>query len=316
MESPSNVINFLDKCQEAYYNGTPLISDAEFDALAERFGYSEVGAKPTSKNKKHLYPMYSLQKVYAEDNPTFPSTSLVKTPKLDGAAISILYIDGILTLAITRGDGTVGEDITDKMYASNIVPLSIPKYGVLQVTGEVLASKEIENARNYANGALHLKDIDEFLTRKIIFAAYGVYPFITDSYMADMGELKAFGFNVVTYGSWDDYPQDGTVVRIESNSAFEGMGYTAKHPKGAWAVKRRSDVEVLETELLDVVWQLGKGGKVTPVAILETVNIGGADISRATLHNAGFVENLDLSIGDTLLITRSGGIIPKVVGKV
>ena len=317
-ESTDNVgkmIEFLTKCQEAYHKGRPLISDEEFDVLAEKYNFYEVGAMPTGIKKSHLYRMYSLQKVYEEDNPSFPQETIVQTPKLDGSAISLLYVDGILVLALTRGDGIVGEDITDKIVSAALVPITIPKEGAIQITGEIVAKKTIENPRNYVSGALHLKDLEQFLSRELTFVAYGIQPYMSDSYMADMTWLKHIDFNTVTMGTWEEYPQDGKVARIDSNESYEKMGYTAKHPRAAWAIKRRADVAIIPTVLREVVWQLGKGGKVTPVAKFDEIVIEDAKITRATLHNAGFVEEWDFHIGDRILITRSGGIIPKVVGK-
>ena len=165
------------------------------------------------------------------------------------------------------------------------------------------------------SGALHLKDLEEFLTRKLVFVAYGVQPALSNSYSSDMLSLSKYGFNVVTIGTWEEYPQDGKVVRVDDNQLYTNLGFTDKHPRGALAIKRRKDVVIVPTKLLDVTWQVGKGGKVTPVATFEPVVIEDANITRATLHNPGFIEELNLSIGDTILITRSGGIIPKVVGK-
>lgn len=309
------MIEFLTKCQEAYHTGEPLISDEEFDTLAEKYNFYEVGAMPTGSKKSHLYRMYSLQKVYEEDNPTFPKESINITPKLDGSAVSLLYVDRTLVLALTRGDGFIGEDITDKIITSEIAPITIPKDGAVQITGEIVAKKSIENARNYVSGALHLKDLKEFASRELTLVAYGVQPYIGASYIADMTRLHHFGFNVVTMGDWDEYPQDGKVFRLDNYDSFEANGYTSKHPKGAWAVKRRADVAIIPTVLRRVHWQLGKAGKVTPVAEFDEIIIDDAKISRATLHNVGFIEEWDFHIGDRILITRSGGIIPKVVGK-
>lgn len=309
------MIEFLAKCQAAYHNGMPLISDEEFDALAEKYNFYEVGTTPSGLKKPHTYRMYSLQKVYEEDGLVFLPDSIVTTPKLDGSAIALLYINGMLVQALTRGDGYIGEDITEKVMLYQLVPMTIPTQNTTQITGEVVAKKEIENARNYVSGALHLKDMSEFLERKLTFVAYGVQPYFGNSYSKDMADLRNIGFNVVTYGDWREYPQDGKVVRLDNNESYEKMGYTAKHPRGAWAVKRRADVAIVPTILRDVVWQLGKGGKVTPVALFDPIVIEDANISRATLHNVGFIEQWDFHIGDRILITRSGGIIPKVVGK-
>ena len=131
-----------------------------------------------------------------------------------------------------------------------------------------------------------------------------------------MGLLQKEGFNtVLNIPEEHKYPTDGVVYRLDSNEEFSKLGHTSKHPRGAYARKLSSDVEIKETKLLEVVWQVGSSGKVTPVANFEEVVIDDAKITRATLHNPGFIEDMDLSIGDTLLVTRSGGVIPKVLGK-
>jgi DNA ligase (NAD+) len=236
--------------------------------------------------------------------------------KLDGAAISLLYVDGQLVQALTRGDGVEGQVITDKLLSSNsLVPHTIRHSGVLQVTGEIVAPSHIPNARNYAAGALNLKDVTEFATRAITFFAYGVQPFVGQTYDADMHMLKHFGFNTVQETDLEKiYPTDGVVFRLNNNHQFEELGYTSKHPRGAYARKERA--EHVETKLLDVEWQVGKSGKVTPVAILEPVLVGDALVSRATLNNPGFIEALGLELGDTVAIIRAGEIIPCVLHKV
>jgi DNA ligase (NAD+) len=186
---------------------------------------------------------------------------------------------------------------------------------VVQVTGEIVAPSHIENARNYAAGSLNLKDSSEFSTRAVSFFAYGIQPYIRDNFMQDLDELKRFGFSVISEQELDKiYPCDGVVFRVNNNAQFYEMGYTAKHPRGAYARKERQ--AHVETKLIDVEWQVGKSGKVTPVAILEPVYIGDALVSRATLNNPGFIEMLDLQIGDTVAIIRSGEIIPCILHKV
>ncbi len=313
------IIEFLTRCQQAYYKGEPLISDEEFDYLAEKYNFYEVGAVPVANKAEHTYRMYSLQKYFEEDKDVpKPIGEVITTPKMDGAAISLLYVGRKLIQAITRGDGIIGEDITDKAYLISSIPKIIEINKTVQITGEIVSPSNISNARNYSSGSLHLKDISEFKDRanNLVFFAYGVYPFLSNEYLLDSTVLKLNGFNTVVFSDCSNYPTDGQVVRLNDNKVFSDLGYTAKHPRGAYALKKRSDVAVLETKLNEVVWQVGKGGKVTPVAIFDEIVIEDAKISRATLHNPGFVEEMDLSIGDTILVTRSGGIIPKVIGKI
>ena len=309
---------FLNSASQAYYAGCPIITDEQFDRLADSCGYSAVGAKEAGPTSKHLYQMYSLQKYYEDEGkrPLEGVRELSCTAKLDGAAISLLYVQGKLVQALTRGDGVEGQIITDKILShKGLVPHEIPVEGVYQVTGEIVAPKHIENARNYAAGSLNLKDLEEFKTRALSFFAYGVQPNICSKYDADLATLKKFGFGTINEQDLDKiYPCDGIVFRVNDNSVFLDLGYTSKHPRGAYAKKERA--EHVETKLLDVEWQVGKSGKVTPVAILEPVLIGDAWVSRATLNNPGFIEMLGLQLGDTVAVIRSGEIIPCILHKV
>jgi len=313
----NKIEQFLDSASKAYYAGSPIISDEQFDRLAESHGYNSVGAKQHDNKAKHLFQMYSLQKYY-EDEGTRPLEgikSIATSVKLDGAAISLLYVDGSLVRALTRGDGVEGQLITDKLLATHLVPHEIPVAGVVQITGEIVAPINIENSRNYAAGSLNLKDVNEFKTRALSFFAYGVQPTLCDTFNDDMRELQAYGFGVIIESDLDKiFPCDGVVFRVNDNKQFFDMGYTAKHPRGAYAKKERA--AHVETTLLNVEWQVGKSGKVTPVAILEPVYIGDALVSRATLNNPGFIEMLDLQIGDRVAIIRSGEIIPCILHKV
>ena len=313
------IYSLCKRAASAYYNGDPILTDEQFDYLAELIDFKEVGHK-VGDAKKHYRPMYSLQKYYQDEGkpPLLAYTGpKVNTPKLDGAAISILYLDGKLIMALTRGDGIEGRDITDKLLFStrSIVPKVIEgASGFLQVTGEITALESVPNARNYAAGALNLLDINEFNNREIFFTAYGSYPY-TSSYLTDLQYLGSVGFRTVLDEDWcSNFGTDGTVVRINDNAAYEDLGNTSKHPRGAYAVKLRKEGAI--TTLLDVEWQVGKSGKVTPVAILAPCTVGGATITRATLNNQAFIEALDLEIGCQVEIQRMGDIIPGIVRKV
>ena len=314
----SKIEHYLDLASKAYYDGEPFISDEQFDRLAESVDYNKVGAKQHDNVAKHFSRMYSLQKYYEDEDQKRPLVGvgdISMSVKLDGAAISLLYIDGELARVLTRGDGIEGQDVTNKFLHSNIVPQYIEDREIIQVTGELVAPLNIENARNYAAGALNLKSVEEFRQRAVSFYAYGVFPSQQPTYDKDMRWLENRGFSTVKTLDLDKiFPSDGVVYRVNSNQVFEEMGYTAKHPRGAYALKERG--EHVETKLLDVEWQVGKSGKVTPVAILEPVLVGDAMVSRATLNNPGFIEALGLEIGDTVAIIRAGEIIPCVLHKV
>ncbi len=302
---------FLDKMSELYYEGTPAISDAEFDLLAEKHNYNQVGYTVTDA-VSHVYQMYSLQKCFDITKAPLDVNLCTVSPKLDGAAVSLLYVDGNLELALTRGDGIQGRDITDKMRM--LVPTEIRDTGLIQVTGEVVAPKEIPNARNFASGALGLKSLTEFSTRPLRFVAYDVLPRQASFYEGSMTILRMMGLKEVTTFDCSRYPTDGVVYRLKDSVEFERLGYTSKHPRGAFALKEQA--EGVETTLIDVVWQLGKSGVVSPVAILDPIEIGGATVSRATLHNIEYIRDLNLEIGCRVSVIRSGEIIPRIIGRV
>ena len=165
--------HFLEKASAMYYSGTPIVSDAEFDSLARLYNYDSVGHTVTD-GIPHLYRMYSLQKVF-DLNSVEPSTApMVRTPKLDGAAVSLQYVNGHLAQALTRGDGNLGRDITLKL--EELVPQQISILNKVQITGEVVAPDTIPNARNFAAGSLNLKDASEFRSRAkdLRFVAYDI----------------------------------------------------------------------------------------------------------------------------------------------
>ncbi len=310
-----NIKEFLRNASESYYNGNPIISDAEFDELSKIAQYDEVGYSSRDNRFPHIYPMFSLQKVFVgEGKDPFNDYrgATVVTPKLDGAAVSILYVNGTLQRALTRGDGRRGIDITHNL--QTLVPQALPfEVPVLQITGEVVAPKSIKNARNYAAGALNLKDTKEFATRELHFIAYGCQPYQTEFWSEDLA-LLGKSFNTVMQSDWNEFPHDGSVFRIDDYDDFDNLGYTSHHPRGAYALKEIQDG--VETTLVDVLWNVGKSGVVAPVAILEPVEIDGATVSRATLHNMAYIESLNLEIGCRVELIRSGEIIPRIVRRV
>lgn len=301
---------FLDNASSAYYEGNPTISDEEFDRLASVYNYNSVGYVVTD-GIPHLYKMYSLQKFFSlVDAPDL--SGYISTPKLDGAAVSIVYVNGQLAIALTRGDGELGRDITDKMRL--LVPNSIPLQATVQITGEVVCPSSVPNSRNLAAGSLNLKDLEEFRTRPLTFVAYGLQGSSIFTWSGAMKYLKAQGFQTVNSFDSSMYPTDGIVYRVDDNQKFDSLGYTSHHPRGAFALKEQKDGVV--TTLLDVVWQVGKSGAISPVAILEPVMIGSAMVGRATLHNIQYIRDLNLEIGCQVEVIRSGEIIPRVVRRV
>jgi NAD-dependent DNA ligase len=311
-----NKTEYLEYCNQKYAEGNPILPDDVYDRLVENTALEEqVGHASDDTRYNHPFPMYSLQKVFVgeDEEPNWESKQpTIMTAKLDGAAVSITYVDGIFHQALTRGDGRAGLDITDKI--KSLVPNEIWSKGIKQITGEIVAPKTIPNARNYASGALNLKDLQEFKSRDITFIAYGIQPAICAEWTEDMNMVADMGFNAITKSDYREFPQDGKVVRVDSNIYFEKLGYTSHHPRGSFALKTRQAGVV--TRLLDVEWNVGKSGAVSPVAILEPCIIGEATVSRATLHNMAYIEALDLQIGCNVEVIRSGEIIPRVVKRV
>ena len=322
--SKDDLIQFLKDMSAAYYQGEPLISDAEFDHLAKIANYDEVGYESQSNRTPHIHRMFSLQKVFENEHDTKNPLKdykgkIVWSPKLDGAAVSLTYFRGKLIRALTRGDGRKGLDITENM--KHIVPneyefktIHIDPFEprpVSQITGEVVAPKTIKNARNYAAGALNLKDYGEFINRDIRFIAYGIMPINEPMWSDEMANLKKAGFDTILDSEWHEYPTDGMVCRIDDQNEFDEWGYTSHHPRAAYALKRIQKGE--ETKLVDVVWQVGKSGVVSPVGILRPVDIDGAMVSKATLHNMAYIKGLNLEIGCKVEVIRSGEIIPRIV---
>ena len=317
-----NLKAILQQASTDYYNGNPIMSDTAFDRLVEISGYDEVGHSSSNNRIPHLHQMYSLQKVFSNEIGTKDpfdnyKGSVVVSPKLDGAAVSLLYVKGTLHQALTRGDGEKGLDITDHMIT--LVPYKldfdmISRQDFVQVTGEVVAPKTIKNARNYAAGALGLNDTEEFKTRDLHFIAYGLQESWNESWTDDLMFLAESGFSTVTASNWNEYPDDGLVFRIDSHEEFNKRGYTSHHPRGAYALKQIQ--KGVETTLNDVVWNVGKSGVVAPVAMLEPIEIDGAMGSKATLHNMRYIIDLDLEIGCRVEVIRSGEIIPRIVRRV
>ena len=306
--------------KEYYEKGTSPLTDAEWDALYE--DNETVGYK-SSGDVKHIFRLLSLQKTFSEMDLDMWrkqfDTTCVRSPKLDGSAISVQYKGGWLDVAATRGDGKVGIDITEK--ARFLVPEEICIAGTVQIDGEVVVPKVFANARNYAAGSLNLKDINAFRERlyDLCFVAYDLkckeHIEQSNTWTQLMGTLSREGFKTVTdEGLSDVYPTDGEVYRVNNLSEWRAHGSTSHHPRGSMAFKIQK--QGVETTLLDVVWQVGKSGVVSPVAVLDPVEIDGANVSRATLHNIQYINDLNLDIGCRVEVIRSGEIIPRIVRRV
>ena len=277
----------------------------------------------------------------------------VLEPKVDGVAASLRYEDGRLVLGATRGDGRRGDDVTHNVRTIKSVPLvlrtdSPPK--VLEVRGEIYMpnsvfqrlNKEREaaeedllaNPRNATTGTLKQLDPKVAASRSLRFVAHGlgqVDGLSLASYHDTLQEIKSYGIPISPQtevaddaaGVLDaidrfekvrgtlDYQTDGMVVKVDDLNQRETLGYTSKSPR--WAIAYKYPAEQAQTTLLDVTWQVGKNGSITPVAEMEAVYLAGTTVRRATLHNRDMIEKLGVHIGDRVTVEKAGEIIPQVV---
>lgn len=313
---------------------------------------------------KHEYPMLSLSNANNEEERLKHledmSKEEVKTlgytgeVKLDGLAISILYVNGKLKQAATRGEDGIGEDVTENVKTIKNVPLELkgnyPER--LEIRGEVvmpikgfdklnrkmneLGKKEYANPRNAAAGSLRNKDSSVTSQRPLAFYAYsiGIYEGLEmpPTHFECLEQVKEFGLmvpreaeliksdqgildyykNILENRDKLDYEIDGVVIKVNSLEAQRELGFLSKYPK--WAKAYKFPSQEAPTTVLDVVFQTGRTGAITPVAELEPVYLGGVTVSRATLHNIDELERLDIKIGDKVIIKRAADVIPKVVG--
>jgi DNA ligase (NAD+) len=269
--------------------------------------------------------------------------------KVDGLAISILYEDGRLAHAVTRGDGETGEEVTRNVKTIQGLPHRLPEAMQLEVRGEVYypigqfarlnAARErqgeaaFKNPRNAAAGTLRMLDSATVGQRMLQVAIYGVAgeePH--ETHMGALDWLRGLGFPVsehatrcasveaveAFYNKWFeardtlDFQIDGIVVKVDDLALRRRLGFTAKSPR--WAAALKFETERQETTLEDVVWQVGRTGTLTPVAHLAPVQLGGTTVSRATLHNVDQIGRLGIQVGDLVYVEKGGEIIPKVVG--
>jgi|TARA_R110002153_G_scaffold3244_17_gene15899 DNA ligase (NAD+) len=313
--------NTVLKHSHSYYDSSvSVISDAEWDKLYEKLEAVEQAQgwrdsdSPTLKvggkagKVKHPFKLYSLRKEY--DLEAIDEDFDIITPKIDGANLSLIYKRGKLKLALTRGDGEMGENVTHLATEISNIPIKIDtEIELLVVNGECLTDKPVENYRNYVSGALGLKSAKEFKEREIIFVAHDSLGFEIN-YTNRMAVLSNMGFFTVLDEKAKDYPQDGIVYRINDFKKCIKLGYTSKYPRFAIALKER-EAETAITTLQDVVWVIGRTGTVNPTGIIDPVTLDDATISRVTLHNLGIIEQHSLGLGDTIEIERAGGVIPK-----
>jgi DNA ligase (NAD+) len=361
-----------------YVLDAPSITDAEYDSIMRELQALEsahpdlvtpdsptqrVGGKPREGFVKvpHSSPMLSLDNALNETElREFDARVRVLLPneefryvaelKLDGLSMAVHYHDGQLARAITRGDGSVGEDVTENARTIRSIPLSVRAQGDFEVRGEVVFNKKafeklnaerdaqelprFANPRNAAAGALRVLDPTITASRRLEYFAYFLLvdgkPALP-SHSQTLKELEARGLKVhqghricatiedlVEFcGHWEaqrdalPFEIDGVVIKVDSVDQQTRLGWTAKAPR--WAIAFKFAARQEKTRVDDIEVSVGRTGAVTPTAILQPVGIGGVTVSRATLHNEDEIERLGVQIGDTVLVERAGDVIPKVV---
>ncbi len=360
-----------------YLDNDPQISDAEYDALLHELGGLEaeypqlittesptqrVGGRPLEgfRTIVHDTPMLSIENCYNEEElrefgdrigKLLPGETVAYTVelKIDGLSVSMSYRGGRYFQAVTRGDGSRGDDITQNVKTIRTVPLVVPEKGDLEVRGEIYLpfgsfrtiNREREengeapfaNPRNAAAGSIRLLDPGLVSARGLDTFIYymfldGVEP---GSQWEALSLLKKAGFHtnpnsrlcasidevVAYYREWAEkrdslaYDVDGIVVKVDSAYQRSRLGATAKSPR--WAIAYKFPARQATTRIEDIVVQVGRTGALTPVAVLEPVRLSGVTISRSTLHNEDEIRRKDIRIGDHVLLERSGDVIPHVV---
>ena len=313
--------NYVLEHSHFYYNlSAPRISDAEWDRVYEQLEKVESAQgwcdsdSPTLKvggaagKVRHPYTLYSLRKVY-EKSEIEPFMD-VRTPKIDGTNLTLIYKNGKLHLALTRGNGDRGDDVTSlAAEISNLLNRITTDHAQVVINGECVTDNDVDNFRNYVSGALGLKSPFEFRQRNIQFIAHDILSW-NMNYLKKIEVLKNMGFfNVMDDEAWE-YPCDGIVYRCNDWRKCRELGYTSKYPRFAVALKTR-EIETAETILQEVLWTVGRTGVVAPTAVVKPVILDDATISRVTLHNIEQIENHNLGLGDRIEIERAGGVIPK-----
>lgn len=369
-------VELLAKMAYQYYTlDDPIATDEEYDILYHQVLEFEQNnpemidpKSPTQKvgdvvqsgfsKSKHIERMWSLEDVFNAEEAAkwfakvfkeFPGTQFYCEPKFDGASLNLLYDDGKLIKATTRGDGIEGEDVTANALVIPSIPKEISYRSKIEIRGEIVIHKSdfdslneireqngeqlLSNPRNAASGALRQLDAAITAERKLTFYSYGFgfnqldYKFLSTkmSYLQELGfniapqraicstvdEIEEFYQSINSYRNDFEMMLDGMVAKVDVIAVQEELGYTNKVPK--WAVAYKFPAVEKVTILKEIINQVGRTGIVTPVAVVEPVDIDGVIVERATLHNFREIERKDLRIGDQVIILRSGDVIPKIV---
>lgn len=359
---------------EYYTTDNPSVSDSEYDKLYHELldlekQYPEfvqpdspthrVGGKVLEGFEKyqHQYPLYSLQDAFSREEldvfdarirKDFPDVSYLCELKIDGLSISLMYENGILVAGATRGDGSVGENITENLKRVKDIPLKLPSEVDMTVRGECYMPRssfdavnqlrqengepEFANPRNAAAGTLRQLDTAIVAKRNLATFLYQeASPTSATSQEAVLNQLSKNGFSVnerhILAHSMDEvwqfigqitqerdqlpYDIDGVVIKVNDLVMQEELGFTVKAPK--WAIAYKFPAEEKEAQLLSVDWTVGRTGVVTPTANLTPVQLAGTTVSRATLHNVDYIAEKDIRKGDTVIVYKAGDIIPAVL---
>ena len=370
-------INKLKKYDEAYFKyDSPIISDKNYDDikqeilnLEKKYNYlksqnspsKKVGYKPSSKFDKvaHEVPMLSLSNAFSKENVVdfFKKIrnflNLEKNekiifssePKIDGISASLKYIDGVFVLGLSRGDGKIGEDITNNLKTIKDIPKKVDKPNfpkILEVRGEVYITKsdfkkikkQFANPRNAAGGSLRQKNYKETKKIPLKFIAYGfglVEPINFKKQSEYLKLLKDWGFKTSSFNSLlgsveqidsnhkiiekkrseIDYDLDGLVYKVDDLNLQKRLGFVSNSPR--WAIAHKFSAEKGFSKIKNIEIQVGRTGALTPVAKIDPITIGGVVVSNATLHNEDEINRKDIRINDTVCIQRAGDVIPQVL---
>lgn len=361
-EMMRGMISILNEASKAYYSGNPIMSDAMFDArmsdlqeLEKETGiiYSNspsinVGAIVLSNlpEVEHNHLMLSLEKCHTPQEVIDFSNDkeLVASIKCDGMTVSLLYENGVLVRGESRGNGNVGNDITEHVKQFLNVPLKINKKNTYIIDGEAVIldedfaevnkNGEFKNSRNLVAGTLSALDTSLVSQRKVKFIAWDVIEGGGNSLIDNLKEAREIGFDVVPhwfnntetglnpknlqdnidyvfeYARDNGYPHDGIVFKFNDIDYGKSLGATSHHFRNGIAYKAKD--EVYRTKLIDIDWTMGKTGILTPTAVFQPVEISGSTVSRASVHNVSILTKLDLHIGDTIEVAKCNEIIPQV----
>ncbi|WP_088724018.1 NAD-dependent DNA ligase LigA [Streptococcus mutans] len=374
-ERMNELVQLLNQYAREYYTkDNPSVSDAEYDKLyrelvelEKEFPEDILPNSPTHRvgdlvldgfeKYRHEYPLFSLQDAFSREEldafdrrikAEFPQADYLAELKIDGLSISLTYVNGRLRVGATRGDGTVGENITENLKRVRDIPLHLPENIDLTVRGECYLPKasfktinaerrengetEFANPRNAAAGTLRQLDTKVVAKRKLATFIYQeAGPTAASSQEAVLESFAKLGFTVnprhIISSSMDAiwqfiedvakeraelaYDIDGVVIKVNSLALQEALGFTVKAPR--WAIAYKFPAEEKTAEILSVDWTVGRTGVVTPTANLTPVQLAGTTVSRATLHNVDYIAEKDIRIGDIVVVYKAGDIIPAVL---